>query len=156
MPMTMRAWGSLDIIQKPDRVTMIAEFEREIRRIWLDRPLPPLDDVDPGWWGYSVGKWEGDTLVVHTVGIKDDLEGVDFMAHSDQMHIQERIRLARPDVIHDEVTITDPIALKKPWTVTFAMVRLPKDYEPSEYVCQNLRAYVDATGRIHRDFGVKR
>lgn len=151
MPMTMRGWASLDIIQKPDRVTVIAEFEREVRRIWLDRKLPPLEDVDPGFWGYSVGKWEGDTLVVTTIGIRDDLEGVDFMAHSDRMTITERIRLVRPDVLHDQVTITDPLALKKPWTTTFAMVRLPKSYEPSEYVCDNLRGTVDANGVIHRE-----
>jgi hypothetical protein len=157
MPMTMRGWASLDIIQKPDRITMIAEFEREIRRIWLDRPLHDSDDVDPGWWGYSVGKWEGDTLVVTTIGIRADLEGLGFMAHSDKMVITERIHLVRPDVLHDELTVTDPIALKKPWSVTLAMVRLPKSYEPSEYVCDrdSLRSYVDDKGNVHHELGGK-
>jgi hypothetical protein len=151
MPRTMEGMASIDIIQKPDRITMIGEFEREIRRVWLDRPMPPREEIDPGWWGFSVGKWEGDSLVVTTTGIRDDLEGMHFMAHSAQMVITERIRLARPDVLTNEMTITDPLALKTPWTIHLALVRLPKSTTPGEYVCENLRAHLTKNGSIVRE-----
>ena len=65
--------------------------------------------------GYSTGNWEGDTLVVETVGLHPDsfIEG--FSPHSDQMVVRERIRFIGPGLLEDRITVTDPKALTKPW-----------------------------------------
>jgi hypothetical protein len=92
-----------------------------------------------------VGHWEGDTLVVDTVGVKESVVGFRDMPHSDQMRIRERIRLVAPDIMHDEITIEDPVVLEKPFTYTNAYRRMP-GYEVLEYVCENNRDYVDENG----------
>jgi hypothetical protein len=93
-----------------------------------------------------VGKWEGDTLVVDTVGIKDTVQ-YNNIPHSDKMHITERIRLAAPNVLHDEITIEDPVVLEKPITYRLAYSR-KNDYEMVEFVCDNNREFVDANGVV--------
>ncbi len=60
----------VEFIQTPKQVTIISEAFSEVRRVYLDRPQAKMDDVAPGYYGRSVGHWEGDTLVVDTIGIK--------------------------------------------------------------------------------------
>ncbi|MEO6339141.1 MAG: hypothetical protein ABIO39_03795 [Caulobacteraceae bacterium] len=144
MPGMMGAIYPLEILQTPDQVTIIAEANSEVRRIYLNDKLPAVDEVPPGYFGYSVGKWEGDTLAVQTVGVKDTVRYRDI-AHSDKMRVTENLRLVAPDVLHDVVTIEDPDVLAKPYTVTFAYGRL-KDYKMLEYVCENNRTYIDDKG----------
>jgi hypothetical protein len=67
----------------------------------------PIDEVPPGYYDRSVGHWEGDTLVIDTVGIKEAVQ-YQRMPPSDQMRIKERIRMVAPDIIHDQITIEDP------------------------------------------------
>jgi hypothetical protein len=67
------------------------------------------------------------------------------MPHSDQMRIRERFRLVTPDVLYDQITVEDPVALEKPWTFTFAYRRTP-GYKMQEYVCENNRDYADEKG----------
>jgi hypothetical protein len=69
------------------------------------------------------------------------------MPHSNQMHIVERIRLVSPDIMHNQITIEDPVVLEKPYTYTLAYRRLP-DYEMVEFVCDNNREYVDEKGTV--------
>ena len=106
------------VIQTPGLIVMLFESYHTFRQIFTDgRPLPK--DLDPAWFGYSVGKWEGDTLVVDTVGINEKTWLDDGgHPHSDALHVIERFR--RPDFGHMEVqvTIDDPKAYTKPWTVT--------------------------------------
>jgi hypothetical protein len=144
VPGMMGAIYPLEILQTPGQVTIIAEAGSEVRRIYIGEKLPAADEVPPGYFGYSVGKWEGDTLVIQTVGVKDTVRYRDI-AHSDKMRVTERLRLVAPDVLHDAVTIEDPDVLAKPYSFTFAYGRL-KDYKMLEYVCENNRTYVDENG----------
>lgn len=115
-----------------------------MRRILLDRPQKKLDEVDPTFYGRSVGRWEGDTLVVDTIGIKEDVR-YQNAPHSDQMRITERIRLLEPDLLSDTITVEDPVTFEKPWTFTFNYRRLP-DYTLLEYICEDNREYIDEKG----------
>lgn len=152
MPRMMNWQQSLDIMQAPDRITINGEIDREVRRIWLDREQLPLEEVDLGWFGRSVGKWQGQKLVVNTIGIKETVDGENYMAHSEAMVITEHIYLQQHDVLYVDFTITDPVALKKPLTYRAIWVRAPKDFEPTEYVCDNLRSRVTKDGKILHDF----
>src|SRR5882762_3192136 len=136
----------VEFIQTPKQITAIAEALSEVRRIYLDRPQAKIDEVPPGYYGRSVGRWEGDTLVVDTVGIKESVQ-YQRIPHSDQMRITERIRFVAPDVLHDQITIEDPVTLEKPFTYTLAYRRMP-NYEMVEFVCDNNREYVDEQGVV--------
>jgi hypothetical protein len=138
----------VEFIQTPKQVTIVTEAFSEVRRVYLDRPQAKLDDVAPGYYGRSVGHWDGDTLVVDTIGIKPTVAGYRGMPHSREMHVVERIRMLSPDILHDQVTIEDPVVLEKPVTYTLAYKRMPKDYEMVEFVCDNNREYVDDQGVV--------
>ena len=75
-----------------------------------------------------------------------------MLPHSDQMRITERIRLVTPDVLHDQITIEDPVVLEKPFTYTLGYRRLP-NYKMVEFVCENNREYVDEQGRVRMRTG---
>jgi hypothetical protein len=137
----------IEILQLPKQITIIAEAFSEVRRVYMNQPQPKIDEVPPGYYGHSVGRWEGDTLVIDTVGIKESVQ-YQRMPHSDQMHITERMRLVAPDILHDQITIEDPVVLDKPYTYTLAYRRLP-DYEMVEFVCDNNREYIDEKGAVH-------
>ncbi len=137
----------MEVIQTPAQVTIVAEAFSEVRRVYIDKPQAKLEDVGPGFYGRSVGKWEGDTLVVDTIGIKPSVGGFQGMPHSPQMRITERIRRVAPDFLQDQVRIDDPVTLEKPVTYTLAYKRL-KDYEMVEFVCENNREYVDEKGVV--------
>ncbi len=123
------------MIQTPGVIEIVYEANSGLRQIFTDgRPLPK--DAQPWWFGYSAGKWVGDTLVVETVGFRDlgwlDVEGSPL---TESGKIIERFR--RPDYGHleIEVTIDDPKAYTKPWTVTVYQ-RLMPDTELLEFICQ--------------------
>ncbi len=106
----------------------------QYREIFLDgRPLPV--DPNPDWMGYSVGHWEGDTLVIDSAGFNDKtwLDG-EGHPHTERLHVTERIH--RSDFGHMEVirTMVDPGALLQPWTVPVKL-ELDADTEQLEYVC---------------------
>jgi hypothetical protein len=123
------------IVQTPNVTVIIYEANSGLRQIFTDgRPLPK--DAEPWWYGYSVGKWEGDTLVVESTNFRDmgwlDVEGSPLTSSG---RIIERMR--RPDFGHlvTEVTIDDPKAYTKPWTVTIHH-RIMLDTDLIEFVCQ--------------------
>ena len=122
------------IVNAQGMVLILYEAFATFRQIFTDgRPLPK--DPNPTWMGYSVGRWDGETLVVETTGFNDkswiDTGG---RPHSEALHVTERYR--RRDFGHLEVQITidDPKAYTKPWTVTEVLHLLP-DTELLEYVC---------------------
>jgi hypothetical protein len=137
----------VEIIQTPKQITIVTEAFSEVRRIYMDRPQMKIDDVPPGFYGRSVGHWDGDALAVDTVGIKESVQ-YQRMPHSDQMRITERMHLVTPDYLHDQITIEDPVVLEKPYTYTLAYKRVP-NYEMVEFVCENNREYVDDKGVVH-------
>jgi len=115
-------------------LAILCEFSTTYRQIFMDgRELPK--DPNPAWRGYSVGKWDGDTLVVDTNGFNDrtNLSG-GRRPHSDALHIIERFR--RPDFGHLEIqyTIDDPKVYAKPWTIK-QHHHLTPDTELMEYFC---------------------
>jgi hypothetical protein len=142
----------VEILETAGQITIIAEAFSEVRRVFMDQAQLPIDEVPPGFYGHSVGRWDGDTLVVDTVGIKETVGGYQNIPHSDQMRITERLRLVTPDVLHDQVTIDDPVVLEKPVVYTLAYRRL-RDYKMVEFVCENNREYVDAQGRVRMRLG---
>jgi hypothetical protein len=142
----------LEVIQRPAQITMVTEAFSEVRRVYMNETQMPIDEVPPGYYGHSVGRWEGDTLVIDTVGIKTSIPSYQMMPHSDRMRITERIRLVAPDYLHDQITIEDPVALEKPVTYTLAYRRMP-NYKMVEFVCENNREYVDANGAVQLRLG---
>jgi hypothetical protein len=138
----------IEILPTPGQITIIAEAFSEARRIYLDKPQLAIDDVPPGYYGHSVGRWDGGTLVVDTVGIKTSVPAYQNMPHSDRMRITERLRLVSADILHDQITIDDPVVLEKPVTYTLAYRRMP-GYEMVEFVCDNNREFIDEKGGTH-------
>src|SRR5262245_10657932 len=122
------------MIQTPQEIVQLSETADPPRQIHTDgRPLPK--DPDPTWMGYSVGRWEGDTLVVETAGL-NDRAWLDAVGHprSESMHITERYR--RRDFGHMdlEITFNDPKYYTRPFTLNLAL-RLMPDSDMLEYVC---------------------
>lgn len=141
MPAMMMAMFPMEVLQTPGQITIIEEAYNQVRRIYLDQKQLPIDDAEPGFWGHSVGHWEGDTLVVNTVGIKEEVR-FRGTPHSANMQIDERIRMLSKDIFEDQVTVTDPEYLTKPWTFSWKYVRKP-GYKILEYVCESNREYED-------------
>jgi len=142
----------LEILQTAGQVTIITEAFSEVRRVYVDQPQLPIDEVPPGFYGHSVGRWDGDTFVIDTVGIKPSVLSYNMLPHSARMRITERMRLVTPDVLHDQITIEDPVVLEKPFTYTLGFRRLP-DYKMVEFVCENNREYIDEQGRVRMRVG---
>src|SRR5262245_55947543 len=144
MPGMMQGPFPLEFLQTKNQLTVIQESFTQVRRILIDAPMKKIDEVDPTFYGYSVGRWEKDTLVVETIGIKENVV-YQNAPHSDQMKIRERFRFVAPDTVWDEITVEDPITLEKPWTFTFAYRRMP-NYTLLEYICEDNREYIDEQG----------
>jgi hypothetical protein len=145
MPGMMAGPFPMEILQTKGQVTIIQEAYNQVRRILLDQPQKPIDEVDPSFFGRSVGRWEGSTLVVDTVGVKEYVRYLN-VPHSSEMRIKERIHSVAPDIVWDEITIEDPSTLEKPWSFTFAYKRTP-GYTLLEYICEDNREFVDEQGR---------
>ena len=116
-PGVTRVYNSapFEIIQIPGRVLMHFEWDHWVRQIWMDGREHP-EDPDPTWMGHSIGRWDGDTLVVDTVGFNDKT-WLDQAAHphSDQLHLVERWRRVDQDILELQIMFDDPIAYPKPW-----------------------------------------
>jgi hypothetical protein len=142
MPGMMLGIFPMEVLESPGQVTVIQEAYSEIRRIYLDgEELPTYDDAEPRFWGHSAGNWNGDTLEVETIGIKEYVEFRN-VPHSNQMRIHERIRLLNDNVMINEVSVTDPVYLDEPWEWTWMYSR-DTGYKLYEYVCEDNREYTD-------------
>jgi hypothetical protein len=123
------------IVQTSDLIVILYEGNAGIRQIFLDgRPLPN-NDPQPWWYGYSTGTWEGNTLVVQTSGFRDggwlDVAGSPLTA---QATMTERFRRPNFGTLEIEVTVNDPKAYTRPWTVNLTQRLLP-DEELIEFIC---------------------
>ena len=153
-PRLMTTPFPMEIIQLPEqeRILMIFEGGTHIWRvIYMDgRPHPEGDALNPTWLGHSVGRWEGDTLVVGVVGYNEgnwiDMGGD---PHTNMLHITERF--SRPDLytLHYEATIDDPGAYTEPWTIAFDIMWDPAG-EIQEYICQENNVWL---GGLRDDYG---
>jgi hypothetical protein len=134
MPSIMTQPYPMEFLLTPGKVTIIIEAYTQVRHIYTDgRKLPA--EPDPHYFGTSVGHWEGDTLVVETVGFGPTTNIVAGVGHSDKMKIVERFRLADPDNMSIETTITDPVVLLAP-IVTNANLRRHREWTITEYICE--------------------
>jgi len=124
----------LKIIQEPDLMVILYEFFGEVRQMFLDgRSL--AKDPNPAWLGYSVGRWEGDVLVVETTGFNDKI-WLDLYGHpsTESLHITERFRRRDFGHLDLQLTIDDPKTYNKPWTVALPL-HLFTDGDLLEFVC---------------------
>lgn len=136
-------------IQSPDLFVILFEAWHGYRQIYMDRPLPPPDpDRQPTWYGYSVGRWEGDTLVVETNGFRDD-GWLDIPGHplTSAATITERITRTSFGRMTIDVTIDDPMAYTRPFTVR-VLQRIMVDADMMEMICGENLKYNSSEG-IH-------
>ena len=122
------------ILQSRGLVVILHERNMEFRQIFTDgRRLP--EDPQPSWYGYSSGRWDGDTLVVETIGLRDGL-WADFYGSplTDQARMTERFRRPNYGSLEIQVTIDDPTAYTKPWTVNVNQ-HIALDTDLLEYAC---------------------
>jgi hypothetical protein len=134
------------MIQTKDLIVIIYEANANVRQIFLDGRPAPTNDPQPWWYGYSRGHWEGDTLVVETTNFRDegwlDVNGAPL---TDQGKLTERFRRPTFGTLEIDVTIDDPKAYTKPWTVRVNQ-RLLVDTELIEFVCNENQQFSPATG----------
>ena len=135
MPRADLTQQPIEIVQTSDEVYIFYEQDHSWRQVYMDGRAVP-DAPDSSYLGYSVGKWDGDTLVVDTVGLNDkawlDAAG---HPHSDAMHVVERIRRTSPDSLQMSLTIEDPKAYTRTWTSVPRMFQLKRGYELTEDYC---------------------
>jgi len=153
-PRLMATPYPMEIIQLPEqkRIIMIFEGATHVwREIYMDgRPHPKGDDLNPTYLGHSVGRWEGDTLVVDVVGFNEQT-WMDYFGHphTDMMHIIEKFSRPDKNTLHYEATFDDPGAYTKPFTVRWD-VRWNPTGELTEYICQENNKYLH---RLTDDLG---
>jgi hypothetical protein len=145
IPGVMQQPYPIEILYSPDRVTVLTEAYQQARRIYLDgRPLP--EDPDLFFNGNSVGRWEGNTLLIDTVGLSPQTNIAPGIAHTEKSRISERIFLQAPGQMIDEMTITNPDVLTEPFVVRIAY-KLDNEFPIREYVCaENNRLTTDGHG----------
>ena len=126
-------------------MTILTEAYQQVRRIYVDgRPLP--EDPDLFFLGNSVGHWEGDTLVVDTVGLSPQTNLVPGLAHTENSKLRERIYLQAPGQMVVEMTFTNPDLLAEPFATRVAY-KLDNSFPMREYVCaENNRLRTDGHG----------
>jgi hypothetical protein len=124
------------IIQTPSLIVILYEANGGVRQIFTDGRGLPSNDPQPWWYGYSIGKWDGDTLVVESTGFKDggwlDVNGTPL---TDAAKVTERFRRVDYGNLEISVTVDDPKAYTRPWTAVPMRQRLLPGDELIEFVC---------------------
>jgi hypothetical protein len=127
----------MEILQLPEEVIISYQYDRLVRHIYTDG-RPHDDFIDPPlWMGDSIGKWEGDTLVVDVIGFNDKT-WLDRLGHphSDALHVVERFRRPSKGILLDNITIEDAKAYTKPWSVQLQFQLKPGAEINWEEVCE--------------------
>ena len=158
----------LKIVQTATQILIIYESNYGLRTIYMDgRKLPPLGEPQPFWHGYSVGHWEGDTLVVESNnfrGVDPDavkngepssFHGVGWLDHrgtpyTEAMKVTERFRRVNYGGLDIEFTVDDPKAFTKPFTVRVVQRIVPDGSELIEFICHENQMFLKLTGRERR------
>jgi hypothetical protein len=138
------------LIQSRELIVIMYEANAGVRQIFLDRRAAPPPDVQPWWWGYSRGRWDGDTLIVESTNFRDggwlDVNGAPLTSEG---KIIERFRRPNLGTLEIDVTIDDPKAYTKPWTVRVNQ-RLMPDTDLIEFICLENNLFDPATGSQRR------
>jgi hypothetical protein len=127
------------IVQNRDYVIILHEYPGVFRIIPTNGAVHPVNP-DPTWMGDSVGKWEGDTLVVDTVGFNDKTE-ISGFKHTESLHMVERFSRPNYDTLQYEATLEDPNVFVRPFTVIRSFALRPDLNKIDEFVCENNRDY---------------
>ena len=137
-----QSWGvpyQFQILQGANYVAIFHEYPGTFRIIPTDGSPHPVDP-DPSWLGDSVGRWEGDTLVVDTIGFNDKTE-LQGYRHTESLHMIERFRRPDVDTIQYELMIEDPNVFDKPWMLTRTFTLRTDLRRIDEFICENNRDY---------------
>jgi hypothetical protein len=158
----------LKIVQTPKQILIIYESNYGLRTIYMDgRTLPPLGGPQPFWHGYSIGRWDGDTLVVesnnfHGVDPKEfrgvepkSFYGVGWLDHrgspyTESLTLTERFQRTNYGQLNIEMTVNDPVAYTKPFTLRIAQRIVADGSEPIEFICHENQMFLKLTGRAPR------
>jgi hypothetical protein len=145
LPAIMNQPYPMEFLLTPGKVTIVIEAYTQVRHIYTDgRPLP--EDPDPLFYGTSIGHWEGDTLVVETVGLAQVPRGLTF-PYSEKMKVVERFRLTGPDSMSIETTLIDPEAFTAPYSMGTRTLARHRTWTIAEYICEeNNRNFIDDKG----------
>jgi hypothetical protein len=145
-----------EIVQLPHKTLIVHESNYMLRTIYTDgRRLPKLGEPQPYWHGYSIGRWDGDTLVVETNnfrGVQGGNPGDGWLdsrgsPYTDALHMTERFRRVNFGNLHIDVTINDPKAYARPFTVRFEQVVVADGSEMIEFICHENQQFLKMTGR---------
>jgi hypothetical protein len=153
-PRMMATPYPMEIVQLPEqrRILMIFEGATHIwREIYMDgRPHPSGDALNPTYLGHSVGRWDGDTLVIDVVGFNEN-SWLDYYGHphTDKLHVVEKFSRPTKNVLRYEALIDDPGAYTRPWTVAWD-IPWRANAELQEYICQENNRYMH---KLTDDFG---
>ena len=129
-----------EIIVLPDQVRFTYYWFNGTRRIYTDgRPHPKGPSLVSSFMGHSIGHWEGDTLVVDTVGMNAGIYDRTGAPHSDQVHLVERLKLVGPDLLQHQVVVEDPVMLMRPWKVTRYIRRISHSPQMEGAYCEGGR-----------------
>jgi hypothetical protein len=136
MPRMMVMVYGMEFLQTAGQITITSEWQAASRRVWLYRSTHPApEDLDLTYTGDSIGHWDGDTLVVDTVGIRQDVPlNYAGLPHSPRLHLVEKFTSKVPGILVDEITIDDPDAFVSPWTEV-ETYRYRPDLRLEEYEC---------------------
>jgi hypothetical protein len=136
IPQTYITPYPFQIVQRPNLLVMIFEYPNTFRMIPLDGRSHP-DDPDPSWMGNGVGRWEGDTLVIDTIGFNDKTEVHGFM-HTESLHVVERFTRLDNGSLRYEVTVEDPNVFAAPWVIPARTFPLRSELDwVEEFVCES-------------------
>jgi hypothetical protein len=136
IPQTYITPYPFQIIQTPKLIVIVYEYPMAVRFVPTDGRAQAVDP-DPSWMGTSVGRWEGDTLVIDAIGFNDKTEVHGFM-HTDALRVVERFRKLENGNLQYDVTVEDPNVWEKPWVIPARVFALRPELDfVSEFVCES-------------------
>jgi hypothetical protein len=138
-----------EILQAEHQLNWYAEWGEATVRIYLDGREPP-PDLQPSYYGFTTGRWERNTLVTRTIGLRGDtLVDTTGIPHSDRLTVTMRLTKLTPDFFEAEITLEDPVVLERPWSTLKRFARAPAHYYVQEFACfEGNRYRIDAEGSV--------
>jgi hypothetical protein len=128
--------GDNTFVQGPKMIAVFYDIGHDLPRLVYTDGRGHPKDPNPSWMGHSIGKWEGDTLVIDTVGFNGRTwASYSGLPTTERLHVIERIRRIDMGHLEKEITVDDPGAYVKPWTIKRTAILAPPSYEMQEYVC---------------------
>lgn len=138
-----------EILQAEHQLNWYAEWGEATVRIYLDGREPP-PNLQPSYYGFTTGQWQGNTLVTKTVGLRGDtLVDTTGIPHSEQLTVTMRLTKLTANYFETEVTLDDPVVFERPWSTVKRFVRAPAHYYVQEFACfEGNRYRINAEGNV--------